>query len=193
MDAFGITYDILATMTIKGEGVGKRFIKFEAIPQKEESSCGPGAVSNFLRLIGREDLLVTDLHAELKYDPSVGTLIEDIISFFENNGVEYEEKTLCTLQDLEVCLSQGKVCLVEYQAWGTEEEKDKLLSGHYSIVFCMDEENVYLVDPGFEVDKTLDIENAVTVRRREDFYKRWFDGEPGGRYDHWMVSAKCVL
>ncbi len=179
-------------MTIKGEGVGNKHIRFEPIPQKEEYSCGPGAVSNFLRMIGREDLLVTDLHAELKYDPAVGTLIENIISFFDENNVEYEEKILCTIEDLEINLQQGKVCFVEYQAWGTEEEKDQLVSGHYSIVFYVDDEYVWLIDPG-EIDNTLDLENAITKRTRSDFYKRWFDGEIGGRYDHWMVSAKSAL
>ena len=169
---------------------GIRKINIEPVPQREDFDCGPAAVCTFLLFLGRDDLLKSDIYRKVGYDRDVGTLVENITGFFDEEKLEYEEMVGATLADLEECLDTGRVCLVDYQAWGTEAEKEAMVCGHYSVVFYMDENEVWLIDPSFDYELEPGQGVGVVRRNREMFDKWWTDGEDGSLYDHWMVSAQ---
>jgi len=136
-------------------------------------------------------VLKTELYQRLEVDPVNGTRIKNIKKLLDEEGVEYFEASGAGISDLEAALSVGYVCLVCYQAWGTEEEMDTLESGHYSVVFDVDEKSVWFIDPSVLKEDEVGEGIGVIFRTREDFDKRWRDkGVEGEIYDHWMLAVK---
>lgn len=169
----------------------KRVVKIEPVIQKFNYDCGGAAVSNLLLMLGRGEVLKTDLYQRLDVDPVNGTRINNIKKLLNEEGVEYFEASGAGISDLEAALSVEYVCLVCYQAWGTEEEMDTLESGHYSVVFDVDEKNVWFIDPSVLKEDEVGEGIGVIFRTREDFDKRWRDkGIEGEIYDHWMLAVK---
>jgi hypothetical protein len=65
------------------------------------------------------------------------------------------------------------------------------LCGHYSIVIDIDDEYVWLIDPGVEVEAEPGRGVGVIKKERKDFDKRWVDRSGSGEiYDHWMVAVR---
>ena len=169
----------------------KRVVRIEPVIQKFNYDCGGAAVSNLLLMLGRGEVLKTELYQRLEVDPVNGTRIKNIKKLLDEEGVEYFEASGAGISDLEAALSVGYVCLVCYQAWGTEEEMDTLESGHYSVVFDVDEKSVWFIDPSVLKEDEVGEGIGVIFRTREDFDKRWRDkGVEGEIYDHWMLAVK---
>ena len=169
----------------------KRVVRIEPVIQKFNYDCGGAAVSNLLLMLGKGEVLKTELYQRLEVDPVNGTRINNIKKLLDEEGVEYFEASGVGILDLEAVLSTGYVCLVCYQAWGTEEEMDTLESGHYSVVFDVDETNVWFIDPSVLKEDEVGEGIGVIFRSREDFDKRWRDkGVEGEIYDHWMLAVK---
>ncbi|PIZ24967.1 hypothetical protein COY48_00095 [Candidatus Collierbacteria bacterium CG_4_10_14_0_8_um_filter_43_86] len=169
----------------------KRVVRIEPVIQKFNYDCGGAAVSNLLLMLGKGDVLKTELYQRLEVDPVNGTRIKNIKKLLDEEGVEYFEASGAGITELEAVLAVGYVCLVCYQAWGTEDEMDTLESGHYSVVFDVDETNVWFIDPSVLKEDEVGEGIGVIFRSREDFDKRWRDkGVEGEIYDHWMLAVK---
>jgi len=170
----------------------KRAAGIEPIMQRYNYDCGGAAVSNLLLMLGKEEVLKTDLYQRLEVDPINGTRIKNIKKLLNEEGIEYFETSGASISDLEAVLTVGYFCLVCYQAWGTEEEMGTLESGHYSVVFNVDEKNVWFIDPSVQEEDDIGEGIGVIFRTREDFDKRWKDkGIEGEIYDHWMLAVKA--
>ena len=70
---------------------------------------------------------------------------------------------------------------------------DSLVSGHYSIVFDVDEDYVWLIDPTIEGVEVPGFGKGIVRQARGEFYKRWWDkGVAGEIYDHWFLAVNIV-
>ncbi|KKS91871.1 MAG: hypothetical protein UV68_C0057G0005 [Candidatus Collierbacteria bacterium GW2011_GWC2_43_12] len=172
--------------------VKKMALSLKPVIQKYDYDCGGAAVKDLLILLGRNELVV-DLYNRLEVNSIDGTKSQNIKKFFDEEKIDYVEKIKGTVSDLQRFLNRGYVCLVSYQAWGTEEEMDSLVSGHYSIVFDVDEDYVWLIDPTIEGVEVPGFGKGIVRQARGEFYKRWWDkGVAGEIYDHWFLAVNIV-
>jgi hypothetical protein len=169
----------------------KRKLGIEPVTQKFNYDCGVATVSNLLLMLQREDLLKTDLSQRLEVSPVDGTRIRKIKDLFDEEGIEYSETMGAEISDLEAVLAVGYICMVCYQAWGTDEEINTLESGHYSVIFDIDDESIWFIDPSVRQEDAIGDGIGVIRRNRQEFDKNWKDkGMEGEVYDHWMLAIK---
>ncbi|KKT39584.1 MAG: hypothetical protein UX47_C0011G0004 [Candidatus Collierbacteria bacterium GW2011_GWA2_46_26] len=169
----------------------KRRVDFEPITQKFKYDCGVATVGNLLLLLERKDVLETDLYRRLKPTPTEGTKIRNIKKLLNEEGIEHFEGSGCSMRDLELILWSGYVCMVCYQAWGKEKHYKKLDSGHYSIVYRVDENSVWFIDPSVRSEREPGEGVGIIRRSKESFNRKWKDkGSDGVIYNHWLLAAR---
>lgn len=169
----------------------KRKIAFEHVLQRYDYDCGVAAVSMLLMMAGKKNVDLDELQEKLKTSEVNGTNPLDIAKYLSDEKIQYTQKDKASLADLEEMTRSGFVCLVTYQAWYSEEEKDRLECGHYSLVVEVDEEYVWLIDPGIGTEIETGAGIGVIKKERKDFDKRWIDREVNGQvYDHWVIGVK---
>ncbi len=149
--------------------------------------CGPVAVKSIYASIRGEVLSDDSLKVRLG-TTSEGTRPENIKRFFTEEGFVVSEGENQTIEDIKRELLKGRLCLVAYQAWGTEKEYQEMESGHYSVIYGVDDEDVYLLDSSIYKDVGLGI-----ARRKlslERFMENWKDKDDAGRiYTRWYLAV----
>lgn len=161
------------------------------VAMKFDYDCGGATFCNWMLTINREDVLKTDIYLRLDVNPVDGTKSEKIKEVLEEEKIPYLEIWEASLNDVENVLNNDGVVLISYQSEGTEEEIEKLECGHYSLIFDMDEEVVWLIDPSFDEEYTPGYGKGVVRRPREEFEKLWIDkGSDGTIYNHWMMAVR---
>jgi predicted alpha/beta-hydrolase family hydrolase len=170
---------------------GSRLLsEIKPVTQTADYDCGPAAVSSILLLVHKEDVLKTDVYQRLQVD-SEGTRPTSIKKLFIEEKIEFVETFGSSIDELERALKNGYVCLVAYQMWGTEEEYERLDSGHYSVVFDIDEEYVWLIDSSVREQEVYEFGMGINRLTKEEFDKKWSDKNADGElYDHWMIAVK---
>jgi len=176
----------------KGKRAAKRKEEIHNVVQRYDFDCGWGAVSTILLMIRREDVLKTDLFGRLGVNPLDGTKSQNIKKLFEEENIRYVESWGTSIEQVRTNLLYGKVCLVCYQAWGSLEEMEKLDSGHYSVIFDIDDQYVWLLDPAVDEEDVPGAGMGVVRKEIGEFDKWWIDkGLEGEIYDHWMIAVDC--
>lgn len=184
---------ILNEKTLVKEESGKKRRKSpeKIVTQKFDYDCGGAAVSTLLLMLGKEEVLKTDVYERLKVNPIDGTKSINIKKFFDEEKIPYLEIWEASLSDVENVLSNNGVVLISYQSECGEEEIDKLECGHYSIIFDLDEEFVWLIDPSWEEEYVPGSGIGVFKTERVEFEKRWIDkGVDGEIYNRWMMAVR---
>ncbi len=161
------------------------------VAQRFDFDCGWGAVCTILLMIGREELLKTDLYSRLEVNPVDGTKSQNIKKFFEEEKIPYLEIWRANLEDVGAILDNNGVILVSYQSEGTEEELKNLECGHYSLIFDIDEEFVWMIDPSWDEEYIPGLGKGVVKMSREEFLEKWVDKGAGGEiFDRWMMAVR---
>lgn len=161
------------------------------IPQDDEFDCGKGAVSTLFLMKQRLDVLKTDLYSRLEVNPVDGTKSENIKKLLDEENEPYLEIWNADLNDVENILKHDGIMLISYQAWGEPEEIERLECGHYSILFDLDDEYVWLIDPSWDEEYTPGYGSGVVRRTRDEFEKLWIDkGSDGTIYDKWLLAVR---
>lgn len=161
------------------------------VTQKFDYDCGGAAVSTLLLMLGKEEVLKTDVYGRLEVNPIDGTKSINIKKLFDEEKVPCLEIWEASLTDVENILSNNGVVLVSYQAQGEPEEIARLECGHYSIIFDIDEEFVWLIDPSWEEEYVPESGIGVFKRERTEFEKLWIDkGVDGEIYNKWMLAVR---
>ena len=146
----------------------------EIIRGREEPEwCGPATLAFSAREQGLPYPSQKDL-AEKIYDPSWGTDGDAMIVGCRLLGLsgEWVQKELDELNTLR---KQGASVIVSYMS-GQNETED----GHYSVLSAVTEKIEALQDPEWT--------GKITIFRREDFEKIWFDmDEDGNRQERWAL------
>lgn len=149
--------------------------------------CGPVAVKSIYASIRGEVLSDDSLKVRLG-TTSEGTRPESVKKFFMEEGFVVSEGENKTIEDIKNELIQGRLCLVVYQAWGTEREYEALESGHYSVIYGIDDEDVYLLDSSIYKDVGLGI--ARRKLSMERFLANWKDRDEDGKlYNRWYLAV----
>ncbi len=163
------------------------------VAQKFDYDCGGAAFSTLMLMINREGVLKTDVYRRLDVNPIDGTKSEKIKEVLEEEKIPYLEIWEASLTDVENVLNNDGVVLISYQSEGSEEEIEKLECGHYSIIFDIDEEKVWLIDPSYDEEYTPGAGIGVFSMAREEFEKRWIDkGVDGEIYKKWLMGVRRV-
>ncbi len=174
------------------EGVVKKRDKILFVPvkptrQQNGYECGLSSVMTILGTLGvkvRKDSLKKKLGTTSKH----GTHPDKIKTLFQDLELEFREKHRASLNDLENKVKKRKLCLVVYQAWGSQKYYDKLESGHYSVVFGVEKDYLWLADPYVKMQKTR-YGKGIRKIKKEIFEGRWKDMDYKGKiYDHWMLA-----
>jgi ABC-type bacteriocin/lantibiotic exporter with double-glycine peptidase domain len=162
--------------------------KIVAFEQKSVFDCGVAMVrAIYASLVGvvlDEKSLRDKLGSKMEH----GTRVEDIKKFFADKGLAMTETENTSIEDIKRGLGEGKLCLVVYQAWGTEKEYSELESGHYSVIYGVDEEDVYLLDPSIHKDDGLGLGRRKLSLER--FLANWKDKDDADRlYTRWCLAV----
>lgn len=184
---------VLDKKILDKDRVGKKRRKSpeRIIAQKDVFDCGGAAVCTTLLMMGREDVLETDVYQRLDVNPVDGTKSINIKKLFDEEKIAYLEVWNANLDDIEKVIDSEGVVLTSYQSEGTEEEIEKLECGHYSIIFDIDEESVWLIDPSFDEEYIPGAGIGVFGMVREEFERRWIDkGTDGTIYNKWMLAVR---
>jgi hypothetical protein len=166
-------------------------VELKPVFQEYDYDCGWAAVSTLLLTLGRKELLSDDLYKELEVSEQHGTDPYVIDQFLSSKMIDHDIVFPATISDLETAVLNGDCCLVLYQAWGEQEEVNRLECGHYSIVVDIDDDWVWLWDPSFDKEYLEGCGPGVVKRSRLEFEKLWLDilrtGEIAKR---WMLVAR---
>jgi ABC-type bacteriocin/lantibiotic exporter with double-glycine peptidase domain len=159
-----------------------------AFEQTSVYDCGAAAVRSIYASLTGIVLDDKSLKDKLKVDKIQGTRSEEIKKFFEEKKLVVTEAENFSIDDIKKELGQERLCLVVYQAWGTEKEYEELESGHYSVIYGVDDEDVYLLDPSIHKDDGLGLGKRKLSLER--FSANWRDKDEDGRvYTKWCLSV----
>ena len=128
--------------------------------------CGPASMKIVLDYYGtkkseQELARLTGLVQGLGVDD------KSIVRAVELLGFKAQIKNESTFNDIEEWLKKGVPVIVNWFTRGRCDYDDsKVADGHYSVVFGLDDEHIYLQDPETGGERKI---------KREDFMKVWFD------------------
>ena len=136
--------------------------------------CGPACLKILLSHYGQE-FSESDLATLCNATVDHGTDHADMIDAVRRLGFEPFTRADATLEEVSSYLLDETPVIVGW--WSTDGD-------HYSIVYEIDEENVYLMDP--------ETEEGTRTISRQTFLDNWydFDGPKNLRIERWMMVIK---
>lgn len=139
---------------------------------QSEAMCGPASLKILLSHYGKEfseDELTTLCDSTIEKGTSHGGLIKAVKLL----GLSYQEKADAAIQDIEGYINENTPVIVGW--WSINDS-------HYSVVYGLDDENIYLMDP--------EIESGKRTIKIKDFLDVWHDFDSGTKSDvnHWMLA-----
>src|SRR3990167_8310130 len=132
-------------------------------------ACGPACLAHVAKEQGVFPLSQTELATHI-YDPSWGTDGEAMVRGLSLLGLsgEWVQQSLDELNNLR---KSGQSVIVNYMS-GPNDAED----GHYSVLYAVTETTVAINNPEWV--------GMITIFRREDFEKIWYDiAEDGARQE----------
>ena len=128
--------------------------------------CGPASLKIVLDYYG-VNKSEQDLARLTGLVPDLGVDDKSIIKVAESLGFKAQIKNESTFDDIEEWLKKGVPVIVDWFTRGRYDYKDSAVAdGHYSVIFGLDDEYIYLQDPETGGERKI---------KREDFMKVWFD------------------
>lgn len=138
--------------------------------------CGPAVLKMLLMYFDLEAGNKSDMElAKACGTNNLGTTTTQLTKAIRSFGLKCDEKFNSEFEDIEMALKRGNPVIVDWFTPGRKDESDsEMPDGHYSIVVDLDENNIYLQDPGIGKMRTIP---------RDSFYRVWFDfDEPNSDY-----------
>ncbi len=162
----------------------------EQFNQTTDYDCGPAAVENLLKRITGEWFDYEQLMRDLKTTEQ-GTDPENIREYLDRMGLRVFADGNGSVECLEWLMSRGMQILVGWQKDGTEQDAEKLLCGHYSLVDRIEGERIYFLEPdAWDIHDEPDGQAQI---EKQDFYKRWRDMSTAGKYyERWFLGVKKI-
>ena len=128
--------------------------------------CGPASLKIVLNFHG-VDKSEKELAELCKLAPGLGVDDKSISDAAKALGFNVEIKNKSSFEDIEAWLKKGVPVIVDWFTRGRQDYDDsEVADGHYSVVFGLDDEYIYLQDPETGGERKIG---------REDFLKVWFD------------------
>lgn len=141
------------------------------VMQMNDYSCGVGvfqAVAAYFGYWGYQKEFSKSLGTTQKQ----GTHPRRIEKGLKKLGFEVRLVENMTLDQLRNCLRQGEIVIIDFQAWGDEEDQDysnEWEEGHYCVVVGFNEKYVFLEDPS--------LLGTIGYLSNEELLSRWHDYE----------------
>ncbi len=160
----------------------KLWLELIHLPKVEQShkyDCGAAALRSICQYFGvgpdQEDDFIAILGSNER-----GTSHEDIVRVARHFGLNAAAQEHLTLEDLLRCLDAKIPMICAIQAWGDEQEYDRLRDGHYVVAIGYDDHHIFFEDPSIHDHKSRG------HLPQEEFIRRWVDTSLDGktRLDH---------
>ena len=152
--------------------------------QETNWTCGPASLHSTLLAFGY-DVSEDELASEMGTNSDIGTNISRMQAAASARNLSATLVQRATLLDLRFALSNGQLVIVLYQAWADEPATPYINvwdSGHFSVLFGMDDQNVYLMDPWTGRFGYIPTQYFV--------YARWHAPDEYGDYG---ICVRCAL
>lgn len=144
-------------------------IKLDVKPFQETlhtDMCGPASLKIVMDYYG-VNKSENELAKLCKLVPGLGVDDKSIKEAAETLGFKVEIKNESSFEDIEIWLKNGVPVIVDWFTRGRQDYDDsEVADGHYSVVFGLDDEYIYLQDPETGGERKI---------TQEDFMKVWFD------------------
>lgn len=146
-----------------------KFFYVPQIRQNTDYTCGAASVASIMAYYGY-DVVESDAAKDLKTTKKDGTHPQNIVDYFNKNGLEAQKKTL-TPETLRDFLKKDIPVIIELQAWGDKNDYSKdFENGHYVVAIGYDENGFYFMDPSQFGYGYLDV---------DELQSRWHDENKG--------------
>lgn len=157
------------------------------VVQANNYECGVACIQTILGTRGIRSNRQA-LKKLLKTNRNYGTMPRNIKEVLGAYEFKVRERFEANLDNIESELSKGRLCLVAYQAWGYKKYFETLQSGHYSVIFGIEKDFLWLADPNVRGARVR-YRKGVRKIKREVFEGRWID-EDGKKkvYDRWYLA-----
>lgn len=150
-----------------------RVLEIDGQRQSFDFDCGLKALQMVLAYYGvekREDNLLSELGTQ----PDLGTSVNSMIEFAEQQGFEVRAGPNWTLEDVKEQIDSGNPVIVLVQAWAERpmtisEWRRNFDDGHYVVVVGYDGDSLYFEDPA---------SFHRTWLKASEFQARWHDLDP---------------
>jgi len=147
------------------------------VRQATNYQCGPAALQSAMAALG-VDIKQDELAAVARTSKTTGTTPRMLAKAAIKFGVPAKVVSRMEIADLKSFSEKGIPVIVLYQAWRDRgrpktDWKDDWDDGHYSVVIDVDEENIYLEDPGMH--------GRREKIPHQEFLDRWHDVDPDGK------------
>jgi len=128
--------------------------------------CGPASLKIVLDFFGLNKS-EQELANLIGVVPGIGVDDKGIKKAAESLGFNVQIKNESTFNDIEEWLKKGVPVIVDWFTRGRHDYDDsEVADGHYSVVFGLDDEYIYLQDPETGSERKIE---------KMDFMKVWFD------------------
>jgi len=155
------------------------YIDLSKISQKTDYSCGPAsllAVVQYFRPgtdLG-EDELIEIANTCSKH----GTSPHNLVKAGNKLGLKMKSQRM-TIDDVKKCLDNGRLVILNFQAWYPNNNYSKYDSGHYAIAIGYDNKGIVFEDPALNSHK-----GYLTFKELD---RRWHGGTGDNKVDHYGI------
>ena len=139
--------------------------------QMNDSSCGVGVFQAAAMYFGHWGYQ-EEFARSLGTTPAQGTHPSRLVKGLQELGLDARMVEHYSLEAMKEDLRQGRVVIIDYQAWGDTAGKDyskEWEDGHYSILIGFNDQAIFIEDPSL-----LGTRGYLT---NEEFLTRWHDYE----------------
>lgn len=163
----------------------KKLIKVPLTRQALGYTCGAAALQSILYYNGIE-YGEGDLAELLGSNSTIGTPVENIVSFANSLDFNVETKEDASFDELKNYIDNNKPVMVLIQAWTSQTNvdwKNEWEAGHYVVAVGYDQNNVYFMDP-------YTLGNYAYIPKSE-FMDRWHDVDSANdTLSHFILSIQ---
>jgi ABC-type bacteriocin/lantibiotic exporter with double-glycine peptidase domain len=141
---------------------------FKEYRQKANWDCGLSTVAYFTGIPRSNVAAISELSNELGVSVKEGTDIVAIEDYFASRP-EFlaRANTSWTLSGIQKELQEGRECMVAYQNWQKSSDRGRTDWGHYGVIFKIENNRVYLFDPGEK--------KGWKIFTPAEFVERWYE------------------
>lgn len=161
----------------------KGAIRLPIIKQETETSCGAAVLMSILRYwnTAKEIKSENELRKILKTN-KYGTKSKKIIEIAHKFGLNAKGSFDNKINDIKEAIKNGLTPIVTIQAWPEGQED---YCGHYVAAICVDEQNIYFMDPMVPGYNYIDIKSF-----EENWYSTDYDDKNIAKCEIILISGK---
>ena len=161
-----------------------RIDKVKSLKQRTTYTCGPGTLRTILKFYGinvSEKELVVEGEIEEN-----GTSHAQMKLLARKYNFSFYSKSNATIDNLKKYLKRKVPVIVDYQLGQNSGN-----NGHYSVVYGIDDEYVYLADPSNYIEGDNKKFSTNTKIQIDKFLENWWDPDDNKKETtHWLCIIK---